>query len=173
MTFTEVEKHINLSYGKRIPQALNEMMWCEPLAVYLNKKYGTHYDDVYKTETLDKVGIDVVLSSKHVKTELPLHIQLTHAREYDMSPQASSKEVDLTGKPILDAISYKCEHYLEKGIDPKKLVLIIQGVLPENYVHELMSQNKEKESILHMSCFDGIYYISDKVYPLVELSIED
>ncbi len=170
MTFDQVEKLIDLSYGKRVPQGLSEMMWCIPLAQYLNKKYGTTYDEVYKNDTLDRAGIDIVLSSNtHQSTAL--FIQLTHAREYDMSPNPINKEIDLTGHPIIEALELKCTHYMARGIDTHKMILIIQGILPQTYVYELMNEGTYRTKFDSIDCFDGIYYISDKVYPLKEVTL--
>jgi hypothetical protein len=176
MTFDEVEKHIDLSYEKRVPQALNEMIWCRPLALYLNKKYSKNYNDVYKNELLDKRGVDIVLSEKKENGDITekIFIQLTHAKEYDMSPNfVNDNEVNLTGKPILDAVSYKCDHYFKRGIDTHKIVLLIQGVLPESYVNELFEDGNYISNFTKIDCFDGIYYISDKVYPLKEIDFNN
>lgn len=170
MTFEQVQKLIDLSFGKRVPQGLSEMMWCIPLAQYLNKKYHTEYDEVYKNDTLDRAGIDIVLSAPKHKNP-SVFVQLTHAREYDMSPNPMNKDIDLSGKPILDAVEHKCTHYMARGIDTQKMVLIIQGILPEAYVYQLMHEESYKRRFDSIECFDGIYYISDKVYPLKEVTL--
>lgn len=168
MTFSEVEKFIDLTHGKRIPQALNEMMWCEPLAEHINKKYSRTYNNVYKDALLDRAGIDIVMS-EGLNHETKLLIQLTHAKEYDMSPDAIDKTVILSAKPLLDALEHKCTHYLKRGIDTHKLILIIQGILPESYIYELMNEESYRERFEKIECFDAVYYISDKVYPLKEI----
>lgn len=171
MKFDAVEKLIDMSHGNRINQGLNEMMWCKPLAEYLNQKYNFLYDDVYKDDSFDKLGIDIVMTSPRDNEEALL-IQLTYAREYDMSPHSESKKVDLTGKPILEALEHKCSHYINRGVDTAKIILIIQGVLPKEYVRELMTESSYIQRFEQVKCFDGIYYISDKVYPLKELIVK-
>lgn len=168
MKFSDVEKNINLTHGLRIPFALNEMMWGKPLAEYFNDRYNTNYDDVRKEKALDDDGIDIILSSSD-KKDKEILIQLTHAREYDMSPSAEINVIDTSGIPIVDSLEYKCTNYKRRGIDTKKIALVIQGVLNEEDMIPLL----EKESFLtpfrETECFDGIYYISDQVYPLKEL----
>ncbi len=170
MTFDQVEQHIDLSHGKRIPQTLNEMMWCKPLAEYLNKKFSTNYTNVKKDYDLDRIGIDIIMTEL-TETQHPLYIQLTYAKEYDMSPVAENKFVDLSGKGILEAIERKCTQYAFRGINTQKMILLIQGVLPIAYVDELISDKLRVSEITNIDCFDGIYYISDKVYPLKEVRL--
>jgi hypothetical protein len=170
MTFTQVEQNIDLSHGKRIPQTLNEMMWCQPLAQYLNKNYGTSYQHVNKDYELDKLGIDIIMTETD-EYQHPLYIQLTYAKEYNMSPVAENKFVDLSGKGILEAIERKCTQYTFRGINTHKMILLIQGVLPIAYVDELISDKLRVSEIENIDCFDGIYYISDKVYPLKEVKL--
>jgi hypothetical protein len=166
MTFQEIEKHIKDSQSMRVPFALNEMLWCKPFAEYINTKYGFSYTMVRKDKDLDTLGIDVILTSENnteSNIELPLLIQLTHAREYDMSPVALTKNVDITGKPILDALQHKCFIYKKRNIDTEKLILIIQGVLEASYIEALKSEEQFMEKVDEYECFDGVYYISDKV----------
>ncbi len=171
MTFHELESHIQNSQSIRVPFALNEMLWCKPFAEYINNKYGFSYTEVRKDKDLDALGIDVILTSENNtdnNIELPLLIQLTHAREYDMSPAAYSKEVTLTGKPILEALQHKCTIYKKRHIDTEKLILIIQGVLEATYIEALKSEEQFMSQIDAHDCFDGVYYISDKVCVLKE-----
>lgn len=171
MTFQELESHIKQSHSQRVPFALNEMLWCKPFAEYINNKYGFSYTEVRKDKDLDALGIDVILSSENnteSNIELPLLIQLTHAREYDMSPAAYSKEVTLTGKPILEALQHKCTIYKKRHIDTEKLILIIQGVLEASYIESLKSEEEFMKEVEKADCFDGVYYISDGVCVLKE-----
>lgn len=171
MKFSDVEKNINLTHGLRIPFALNEMMWGKPLAEYFNDRYGTNYNDVRKEKALDDDGIDIILSSSVNKNDKDIFIQLTHAREYDMSPSSEVNVIDTSGVPITDSLEYKCSNYERRGIDTKKIVLVIQGVLNQEDMVPLLERKDFLKPFKETECFDGIYYISDQVYPLKELDL--
>lgn len=172
MQFSDIERHINDSHRKRTPQGLSEMAACVPLAQYLNDRFGSHYDDISKENQLDNEGVDVVLTDTTNKYP-HLYIQVTHAREYDMTPTNSSPKVDMSGYPILSALQAKCKTYIDRGIYTKQIILLIQGVIPTRRATEIFRQYGFVDRIIEESCFDGVYYVSDSVYPLKQIRRPD
>ncbi len=168
MHFTEIRQHIRDAERIRMPQALSEMEACIPLAEYLNDRFGCTYDDVSKDRKIDNEGVDAMISDTTGKYP-DLYVQVTHAREYDMSPQVDIQEVDISGHPILVALQQKCSAYSSRGIYTKQIILLILGILPAERAAEIFQQYGFVDRVIEESCFDGVYYISDSVYPLKQI----
>ena len=162
MTFVELHAHTN-SYAKdRLPTALHEMLACEALAQHLHKIQNQCWDGVSKDETWEQSGVDATLYCLHNDSK-KLYIQVTRAREYDMSPESHDTNAYITGQAIIASLEFKCSNYKKRGVFTQQITLLIVGVSPTEIVSELLDDDAGFRSHFESTtCFEHIYYISGK-----------
>lgn len=159
MTFDTLRARVAGLATDSIPQALSEMIACEHLAHFLNATRGTHYNGVSKDEDLEEDGIDAKIYESG-NYDSNLYIQVTRAREYDMSPEVLEHPVALHGDAILQALEYKCSIYQKRGVYTQEIALLIVGVTPASIVREHLDHEHFSKPFQQTTCFNGIYYLT-------------
>ncbi len=159
------------SQEKRGWKELQEFIWCRSFVDYLKTTFGFQYEEICKYYGLEDKGVDIILHSK-ITSEPDIHIQLTHANEYDMRPIAkvSIKDVDISGNCIVGAVVHKCSDYCERKIDTKNIILLIQGIDESTKIDDLVKNFSFLKIFENLPCFKGVYYTTHKsVYPLKKM----
>jgi hypothetical protein len=173
MTFAELQLYIQGLASDRVPQALTEMVACEQFARFLNTTRGTHYEGVSKDFTLEDDGVDAKIYEPGTY-DTNIYVQVTRAREYNMSPQYPHASVELDGTPIVDALEYKCSVYQDRGVFTQAIVLLIVGVTPAAIVQEHLDHEHFRKPFEDTTCFNGIYYVTgEEVVELKRLELPE
>jgi len=144
---------------KRRYQELQEFKWCIPFINFIEKDFDLKYSLICKNTRLECKGEDIFLKAEDdLLTDI--HIQLTHANEYDMSPTKSIKKVNISGQCIIDAATCKCNHYCNRNLDTKEIILLIQGIDESTKISDLVNGQDFLKSFNDLKCFKGIYYVT-------------
>ena len=147
---------------------LQELNWSKIFVDFLKTKFNIQYELIGKNLELEGEGEDVFLQSKN-KNLSNIHIQLTHANEYDMEPTNKIKDVNVSGNCIIGAAVGKCSHYCENRINTEEIILLIQGIDESTKIKDLSEEASFLKIFKSIPCFKGIYYITpNQVYPLKE-----
>ncbi len=156
------------SEEKRRWKELQEFQWCRPFIDFLKTKAGLQYELICKNSELEGAGEDTYLSTEN-KNIADIHIQLTHAKEYDMRPSTTDpvKTIDVSGDSVVDSATRKCKHYCDRNVSTKEITLLIQGVDESTTINDLAKSEFFLKKFQDLPCFNGIYYITpNKVLPL-------
>ena len=172
LSLYDIHKKIS-SYDPRIKQKLNtkerrewkelqEFIWCKSFVDFLKQEFNLQYDLICKNSKLESEGKDVFLHSNNTSL-MDIHVQLTHANEYDMQPEdrISIKRIDISGNCIANAVIHKCQHYCDRRLDTKDLILLVQGTNKSTKLDDLMRDVAFLRIFQTTPCFKGIYYITE------------